>query len=50
MGCELGKVAKVNGKNGKEYTYNEAIDLIQKGQAVSFSKSFNKVGNKYILK
>lgn len=50
MGCELGKVSKINGKNGRELTYNEAIDLIQKGQAVSFSKSFTKKGDKYILK
>lgn len=50
MGKELEKVGKVNGKNSKEFTYNEAIDLIQKGQAVSFSKSFIKKGEKYILK
>ncbi len=37
-------------KNGKEYTYNEACDMVTKNQAKSLGESFNKVGNKYVLK
>lgn len=49
IGTELKKEGKLNGKI-KEFTYNEAIDLIQAGKAHSFSKSFIKKGEKFILK
>jgi hypothetical protein len=50
IGSQIEKEGKLNGKKGKEYSYNEAIDLIQTGKAISFSKSFVKKGEKYILK
>lgn len=37
-------------RNGKEYTYEEAVDLITAKKAFSFSKSFIKKGDSYILK